>query len=335
MSDSRSALFEQAASAISRGDERGLAAILEADNKSNPPGGGVLPLVRHTDEEGRTLVHLAATGDNPLLLEPLLLHKADFEARDDNGDTPLGRAIRSGSAVMVSKLAELGASPHGAINAEGMNPYEAIIRAGHPEDVRGEMIRAIRVAGYALNPRNADGETPLIIAVKLGDMTSFEALTRGNETNPFIEDRTGKTAFDYVVGPIAPVLKDQLYNTGQRFLTNPGLASELEREKYGAHKKAQERREMLARSGHLGSRSARAQDLKADPEKPHQRPDRIPKIVYASRAVGRPLPPQLVELMNAMEAGSAVAKAQAAPPPPKQVQAPAQESPPAPGPVMG
>ena len=56
--------------------------------------------------------------------------------------------------------------------------------------------------------------------------SSAEVARRGRG----VQDRHGKTAYDYVEGPIASILKDELYNVGQRFLghVSSGVITEIE-----------------------------------------------------------------------------------------------------------
>src|SRR5579859_841688 len=71
-----------------------------------------------------TALHMAARRGNILVAEALLDCKANIEARDKPGDTPLRRAVNCGKTEMVAFLLSRGADAH-AKGSRGLAPWQA------------------------------------------------------------------------------------------------------------------------------------------------------------------------------------------------------------------
>jgi hypothetical protein len=71
-----------------------------------------------------TALHMAARRGNILVAEALLDCKANIEARDKLGDTPLRRAVNCGKTGMVGFLLSHGADAH-AKGSRGLTPWQA------------------------------------------------------------------------------------------------------------------------------------------------------------------------------------------------------------------
>lgn len=103
------------------------------------------------------LLDKANAGDTAKV-DQILSFGADVDSRDDENDTPLIVASRSGHEETVKVLLEKGADV-GATNNSRANSVSAAAEAGH--------IKALRIlldAGAALDNRNQDGLTPLALA---------------------------------------------------------------------------------------------------------------------------------------------------------------------------
>jgi len=71
-----------------------------------------------------TALHMAARRGNILVAEALLDCKANIEARDKPGDTPLRRAVNCGKTEMVAFLLSRGANAN-AKGSRGLTPWQA------------------------------------------------------------------------------------------------------------------------------------------------------------------------------------------------------------------
>ena len=82
-----------------------------------------------TNNNGQTVLHLATSGRNPEVLEILLQHGAEIDAKDEAGNTPLHIACRglehthsSHTTIMVETLVRYGAN----INAKNDSQHTPI-----------------------------------------------------------------------------------------------------------------------------------------------------------------------------------------------------------------
>lgn len=76
----------------------------------------------------RTALNIAMSGGVSEIVELLLTHKADVNARDHNGDTPLLRAVREQNQPMVELLLSNQADPS-ALDAQGFPPLQLALGA--------------------------------------------------------------------------------------------------------------------------------------------------------------------------------------------------------------
>lgn len=90
--------------------------------------------VNAVESRNKTALHIAAAHDREDIVQLLLKHGADIEARSDGGWTPLHNACDKGSVVIVRLLLQAGAR----INAQllnGVTPLHLAAQAGHREVV--------------------------------------------------------------------------------------------------------------------------------------------------------------------------------------------------------
>ncbi len=88
-------------------------------------------LTHATDKTGKTALHWAAARGNDALVQLLLDHDADIDARDTNGNTPLHLAARNGNLSMVKLLIARGANAT-IVNRDGQTPLALAYRYHRP-----------------------------------------------------------------------------------------------------------------------------------------------------------------------------------------------------------
>lgn len=183
-------------------------------------------------EWNRTALMLANTAAKVKLL---ITKGAEVDAKDEYGQTALMRAAQQGNAAVASALLENGAT----VNATDNKGLTALLYSLDDENMargdeaktlparRLEVTRRILLAkGVDVNAANADGETPLIRAVRLNNVDTIKALlAKGADANR--SDIFGDTAFtlaynseDVEIQKLlpAPKLKGQSPNVLNAFL---------------------------------------------------------------------------------------------------------------------
>ena len=113
------------------------------------------------DAEGKTLLMLAANSGNPELVKTLAEHKADVNARAQNGATALLMAVANSKNVPVVKLllehkADANAKLPGGITAL----MTAVSAEGKPE-----IVKLLLAHGADVNARTEKGTTAYKVAV--------------------------------------------------------------------------------------------------------------------------------------------------------------------------
>jgi len=123
------------------------------------------------DHEGNTLLHWAARNQLLELVELLAAHRANVNARNRRGIAPLSYAASGGSAALVSFLLANGA----AVNAQsdgGDTALHAAAQHGHLEAVN-----LLLAHGADFNTKNSRGRTPLDEASRRGHKEIVQLLT--------------------------------------------------------------------------------------------------------------------------------------------------------------
>lgn len=107
------------------------------------------------------LISCAAHGDVEGIVYALQ-EGADLETLDENGLTPLMWAAQQRDAAVVALLLERGANPQVTDNT-GWTPLHCAASAGSVEGLQ----RLLNVCGNAVNAVNNDGDTPLLVALRM------------------------------------------------------------------------------------------------------------------------------------------------------------------------
>lgn len=123
---------------------------------------GEARITQPLDQYGAQPIHLAAGKGNAALIELLVRHGADVNARDNDGETPLILAARQGRAEAVVKLLELGAAPDLRDNG-GMT---ALFRASMGKKM--PVVEILAAAGADPNISTDSGLTALFAAALRG-----------------------------------------------------------------------------------------------------------------------------------------------------------------------
>ena len=143
------------------------------------------------DENGDTPLHRAVLWGDAGAIAPLLEAGADPNARDENGDTPLHKAVFQGHADAIAALLEAGADPE-ARDRYGRTPLHRVAGYGH-----AGVIAALLEAGADPTARSEDGDTPLHEAAWNGQADAITALLDAG-ADPKARDDDGDTPFDEI-----------------------------------------------------------------------------------------------------------------------------------------
>lgn len=142
--------------------------------------------VRSIDDDGSSVLHLAAEHGGGAVAALLLDGGADLEACDIHGHTPLARACARGSWSFAQELINAGA----ATQPQGMPP---LLLAADPRSDDAAGVHILRKRRVPLDTRGPLGRTPLLVAVLAGRIRIATALLEaGADVN--LADERGTTA---------------------------------------------------------------------------------------------------------------------------------------------
>lgn len=134
----------------------------------------------------------AVSNGNREILQVLLWAKADVNARDNNGQTPLMMISDDTTSEIVWDLINAGAKIH----LRDKDGDTALISAAEVENVEG--LKVLLDAGAKVNETNNTGETALIVAAKNDYVHNVRALIlAGADVNA--RDKEGKSALMYAL----------------------------------------------------------------------------------------------------------------------------------------
>jgi ankyrin repeat protein len=110
--------------------------------------------------DGQRPLHVAA-GLGRLVITRLLLDSgADVDARNAAGQTPLERAVLQGRIQVATILREADAD---------FDPDSLLLQAAAAGTTDRDVVRYLADEGASLEARTADGDTPLLLAVRQGN----------------------------------------------------------------------------------------------------------------------------------------------------------------------
>ena len=138
-------------------------------------------------DDGRTILHVAATAGHTKAIEALVELGASISVRDEKGRTPLHEAAGGGHVAAISTLLAAGASLS-ARNEDRETPLHKAAAYGHPE-----AIRILVGAGASLGAENKRGESPLLMAAERGHASAISMLVTVLGASLSARDKDGNT----------------------------------------------------------------------------------------------------------------------------------------------
>ena len=190
---------ESVVAAVQAGDVAAVRMLLDAGRVE----------VDASEPDGTTALHWAAHRDDLAIVELLIGAGADVNLTNDYGVTPLSLACTNGSAQVVARLLDAGADPEmrtagetalmTAVRTGSVDTVEVLIShgadLGATEAASGQtllmtaaaemhpsLVRLLLARGADVHARSVVGFTPLLFAVRAGDLESVRLLIGGGAT---------------------------------------------------------------------------------------------------------------------------------------------------------
>jgi len=127
-----------------------------------------------TDVQGRTALHLALANGESAIVEALVANNARFEAKDTRGLTPVHVAASVGDFTAMRSMIRAGARCN-MPDRRGQTAVHTCVESGSL-DVLAVLLKEAKHA--ALDLKDVDGLTPLLLAVHLGHHSQAGLLLR-------------------------------------------------------------------------------------------------------------------------------------------------------------
>ncbi len=161
---------------------------------------------------GRTVLHLAVTGDYTIELVRLLIHRgADLNVTDSDGKTAL-HWTACGNLHTGQEFAYLLLASGAGKNLTDSNGRTALHLAARCDDTE-ELVNIFITAGVDLNLRDNDGRTALHLAASRGHLSVVRSLVvAGADIN--LIDQDGANALQYAVNSGAEEVQFMLMDAG-------------------------------------------------------------------------------------------------------------------------
>ena len=141
-------------------------------------------IINLCDSTGRTPLHVAASKNDPKMIDLLIRHGADMSSLDNSGRTPLHLAVLHGSSPIVSALLVQDGSL--LLEVPDAKGNTALHIAVERDDVKCATV--LLESGAASDTRNATGKTALEIAQRSRNTKMIYLLRKYNKTH--VHDRT-------------------------------------------------------------------------------------------------------------------------------------------------
>ncbi|MCW3055081.1 MAG: hypothetical protein JWN14_4251 [Chthonomonadales bacterium] len=136
--------------------------------------------------EDNNIYRWSVISDAPLLIEAMLRHGADPNAKDQDGWTPLSWAIRENDQKTVSVLLDYGADV-----TRDASPLTTAVSTSHVEPF---MLLLLIKHGADVNTRDSNGDTPLILALASDVPLATIRLLLEHGANPTLIGVNGRTS---------------------------------------------------------------------------------------------------------------------------------------------
>jgi len=150
--------------AVKRQDTQAVQALLNQGVDVDAPQG-----------DGATALHWAVYVDDPALTDLLIRARANVNATNDLGATPLFLACHNANGTIVGKLLTAGAKPNLPISSTGETPLMTAARAGGLDAVKALLVHGANVNAA----ETAHGQTALMWAAANGHPAVVKALVDG------------------------------------------------------------------------------------------------------------------------------------------------------------
>jgi hypothetical protein len=133
-------------------------------------------VLRETDLDGRTPLHIAVMLGSKDLVATLLEAGADVAARDAHGTTPLAATLEAGTPANQAEIAEALIAAGADRNERSPGGDTLLHRAATADRVHPRLLQVLAAASGGPAATNNAGETPLQLAQRSGNKRAIRAL---------------------------------------------------------------------------------------------------------------------------------------------------------------
>jgi len=136
------------------------------------------------DRDGYAPLHVAVMNGRTAIVRLLLKHSVEVDRPDKDGHTPLWHAVLGGHTLIADLLRKAGAR---------MEATAWLLDAAHLGVRKREAIDYLARHGADLEARDAQGDTPLLIAIRQGNHKLAKHLVNAG-ADVTVKDAQGRTA---------------------------------------------------------------------------------------------------------------------------------------------
>jgi len=155
----------------------------------------------------QSLIEAAKTGDSAAALE-MVMQKADVNAAEKDGTTPLHYAVYHNDVPLIDALLKAGAKAN-VTNQYGSSPLSEAAITGN-----ADVIKKLLAAGADPNTENQDGQTPLMVIARTSNITAAkDLLSHGAKVN-HVERWHDQTALMWAAAEKQPQMVKLLISHG-------------------------------------------------------------------------------------------------------------------------